>query len=252
MARALFFLGRGPDATALGSVYLETRAEHTNAEPTPDVVATLPIGRDVLTATNPDDYEHRVGDLLTAWRAGGFGDACTRYQEHLANDESPHLDGTFPGDTASPMPYAPSFRLAYAYDQGQVWLWRAGAWNIVTVTDPADAADAADGRPLVEVTPAALPLRRELRRHRHAGPPAARGVDHGRAHCAGRRWNQRPAGARPLLRGGQPRPPRDRPVGVRADRRRSPRAPRHARVPRDNPLRATDHRRPQLDQPRCS
>ena len=57
MARAVFFLGRGPDARPLGSLYRVSPAEHTDAEPSPEALVALPIGRAVLAATHLDDYD---------------------------------------------------------------------------------------------------------------------------------------------------------------------------------------------------
>lgn len=68
MARAVFFLGRGPYAGPLGSLYRATPAEHTGAEPTPQALALLPIGRAVLTATGPDGRRRRSADRVACGR----------------------------------------------------------------------------------------------------------------------------------------------------------------------------------------
>lgn len=143
MARALFLLGRGPTARPLGSLYRATPAAHATDEPGPQALAALPIGQALVTATEPGDYTAAVADLLLAWRAGGFGEAYTRDEEQLANDVSPNVDGSFPGHVASPLPYEPDFSLAYAFDEGRVWLWLAGAWHTLTVTPGTSAGSVA-------------------------------------------------------------------------------------------------------------
>ncbi|SFB53251.1 hypothetical protein SAMN05216266_1173 [Amycolatopsis marina] len=139
--RAGLFLGRGDTSTPIGllSTYPDT------PPPDPATVATLPIGRQLLTATTERDYRAAFVAFAAAWRAGGFGDS--------------HCDHTdpLPDPGTCPPPYGDNTdhwaRTAYTFDDGQVLYYRphpdrrrGGQWHTITLTD--------SGASAVELTPA--------------------------------------------------------------------------------------------------
>lgn len=154
MGRALFFLGRGRDARLLGSLYRSTPAEHTNAIPTPQALAALPIGCTMLTASDPDTYATAAADLITGWHTGGFGAAYTADEEQLPSDTCPDPDGVPTATAVTKAPATPSYQVAYAYDAGQVWWWHEDSWHTITVTTPTHPDTDGAGRPTVAVAPA--------------------------------------------------------------------------------------------------
>jgi hypothetical protein len=112
----------------------------------PALLAALPIGRLVLTASTIEDYLGRTGDLLAAWQAARFHHG-RRYDPYNKDDdtteaipECPGHDGTFvnaDSDTVDSDLIDRDFDLAYAFSDGRVWWWRAGGWHTITVTDNA-------------------------------------------------------------------------------------------------------------------
>ncbi|WP_116051514.1 hypothetical protein [Amycolatopsis palatopharyngis] len=94
-ARVGLFLGRGDTSTPIGqlSTYPDT------PPPDPVTVATLPIGRQLLTATTEHDYRAALVAFAAAWCAGGFGDT------HCDHTDPPPDPGTCPpadGDNIQP------------------------------------------------------------------------------------------------------------------------------------------------------
>jgi hypothetical protein len=146
MGRAVFFAGRGPLAFPVISLHHNT-SQHDD-DPTPALLAALPVGRLTLTAATIEDYLDRTGDLLTAWHAAGFRHG-RRYEPYNKHDDSteaipecPGYDGAFVLDNGLLLDSElidRDFDVAYAFSDGRVWWWRAGVWHTITLTDsPAD------------------------------------------------------------------------------------------------------------------
>lgn len=79
-SRVEVFVGTGPGAVFCG--YLG--AAWPDRVPDPATVATLPIGREFLTAATEPDFLTALDNLVEAWPLCGFGQAESGYDEELA------------------------------------------------------------------------------------------------------------------------------------------------------------------------
>ncbi|WP_439381559.1 hypothetical protein [Amycolatopsis lexingtonensis] len=187
--RAGFFRGMGPGATA--RAVLTSTAP--SAPPDPFTLATLPVGRRLLSATTPDEFDNALADLATAWTSSGYGHARHRDDGPLDPDPLgvPPREGLPEEDCLGmddcgecevhrePEPTRWAW-YRYAFDDGEVLCFlprtyhttvHADAWNTVRLSAESPPRTHSDR----------THLRRVLFRDRRTGSSRPRCMDHGRA-----------------------------------------------------------------------